>query len=278
MRGKTPWIIAGAAIVLVLILAGAYAMLNPPHAAPRPVAIVAVAPPAPAAPPAPPVPFAFTSKAHGVDLSLKLPQALADTPELHARLYNDGVSDLHKFAKESAGEKNDVGMPYEEDLTWTVAAQTGKLMSLQSNTYNFSGGAHGNTTLESVLWDRALKAPVKASALFKPNADHAKLDSLLCRMVTDAKKAREGDAFDPTDTTWPCPKWAESVFVLASSDQAGKAGGVTFLFSPYAIASYAEGVYAITIPQQAFHDALAPAYADEFAGRPPKTGDTTPTQ
>ena len=209
-------------------------------------------------------------------MSLKLPQALADAPELHARLYTAGVADLHKFSKESSGQKDEDGMAYEHDIAWTVAAQTDKLLSLESDTYDFSGGAHGNTALDTMLWDRSLKASVKTSALFKPNANHAKLDALLCRMVGDAKKKREGDAYTPNDPMWPCPKWAQSALVLAPSDQPGKAGGVTFLFSPYAIGPYSDGVYEITVPQQAFHDALAPAYADEFAGKPPKVGDTTP--
>jgi hypothetical protein len=278
MKGKTPWLIAGVAVVLVLIIAGAYAMLNPPRPAPKAPATVAAAPqPAtPAVPALPPVPFSYESKAHGVDVSLKLPQSLADAPELHAKLYDSGVAELHKFAKESAAQKNDLGMPYEHDVTWTVAAQTDKLISLQSETYDFSGGAHGNTVLGSVLWDRSTKTPVKAAALFKPGADRGKLDAMLCRAIGDAKKAREGDGYTPNDPTWPCPKWSDSVLVLAPSDQPGKAGGVTFLFSPYAIASYAEGPYEITIPQQAFRDALAAAYADEFAGKPPKVGDVTP--
>ncbi len=279
MKGKTAWLLAGAAVVVVMILAGAYALLNPQPVAPKPPATVATAaPPAPAVPPAPPVPFSFTSKAHSVDLSLKLPQALADAPDLHARLYNDGMATLHTFAKQSAGQKIDAGAPYEEDVVWTLGAETDKLLSLQSDTYNFSGGAHGNSDLELLLWDRALKAPVKTAALFKADANRTKLDALLCRMIVNAKKAREGDNFNPTDTTWPCPKSADSVLVLAPSDQAGKAGGVTFLFSPYAVGPYSDGAFEITVPQQAFHDALAPAYADEFAGRPPKTGDITPMQ
>ncbi|HWE46949.1 MAG TPA: DUF4163 domain-containing protein [Caulobacteraceae bacterium] len=281
MKGKTPWLIAAGAVVLVLIIAAAFALLNPTHPAKRPAAAVGPQPPspsAPAAPPAPPVPFAYSSKANGVDLSLKLPQALADAPELHARLYNSGMTELHTFAKQSAGQKNDIGVPYEHDLVWTVAAQTDKLTSLESDTYEFSGGAHGNTALQSLLWDRSLKAQIKPMALFKSGADHARLDGLLCRAIMTAKKAREQDGFNASDSMWPCPKWAQSVFVLAPSDQAGKAGGVTFLFSPYAIGPYSDGVYEITIPQQAFHNALAPAYADEFAGKPPKVGDTTPTQ
>ena len=143
-------------------------------------------------------------------------------------------------------------------------------------TYLYEGGAHGNTALQSMLWDRSLKAQVKPASLFKAGTNHAKLDAQLCRMIADAKKTREGADYNPNDPTWPCPKWSQSSFALAPSDQPGKAGGVTILFSPYAVGPYAEGPFEITVPQQAFRDALSPAYADEFAGKPPKIGDTTP--
>jgi hypothetical protein len=278
MKGKTPWLIAGLAVVLVLIIAGAYALLNPPRPTPlKPAATVAVAPPAaPAVAPQPPIPFSYASKARGVEVSLRLPQALADTPELHERLYRDEVAGLRSFAKESAGGQPLVGGPYQNDVAWTITAQTDKLLSLESTTYLYQGGAHGNTALQSLLWDRSLKAQVRPATLFKAGTNHAKLDALLCRMIADAKKTREGADYNPNDPTWPCPKWAQSTFALAPSDQAGKAGGLIFLFSPYAIGPYADGPFDITVPQQAFHDALAPAYADEFAGKPPKTGDTTP--
>ena len=278
MKGKTPWVIAAGAVVLVLIIAGVFAMMNPQRPAPpKPVAMTQ--PPAtvaPVAPPAPDIPYSYSSKVKGVSVSLKLPDALADTPELHASLYKDEVAGLRQFVKESSGQPPTIGGPYENNVTWTITAKSDKLISLLGTTYLYEGGAHGNTALTPMLWDRALKKQVKPASLFRPGVAHGKLDALLCQAVNDARKNREGQYYNPTDTMWPCPKWAQSSFALAPSDQPGKAGGVIVLFAPYAIGPYADGPYEITLPQQAFHEALAPTYADDFAGRPPKVGDTTP--
>ena len=72
--------------------------------------------------------------------------------------------------------------------------------------------------------------------------------------------------FDPL--AWPCPKWADSDFVLAPSSAPGKIGGLVFLFDPYSIGPYVEGDWAIALPQAEFRAALAPQWAGEFAGAP----------
>ena len=64
-------------------------------------------------------------------------------------------------------------------------------------------------------------------------------------------------------------------FVLAPSTTTGKAGGLIFLIGPYQVGPYAEGGYEIVVPQTAFRRLLAPAYADEFAGNPVRTGDVS---
>ena len=63
--------------------------------------------------------------------------------------------------------------------------------------------------------------------------------------------------------------------MLAPSTTPGKAGGLIFLIGPYQVGPYAEGGYEVAIPQSVFRSLLAPAYADEFAGQPPRTGDVT---
>jgi hypothetical protein len=73
------------------------------------------------------------------------------------------------------------------------------------------------------------------------------------------------------DKMWPCPTWRESDFVLAASAVPNKLGGLTFVFDPYAIGSYAEGPYEVTVPYDAIKGVIAPAYAGEFVGGPLKS-------
>jgi hypothetical protein len=267
---------AALAATLVVALAGVGACKRkekPPQPLP-PTQAASSAPPA--VPASSAAPMQFQEKGEHAEVTLKLPEGLSSEPDLHARLYSEGVRDLKQFAEgasEDAAELQAQGgsaMPYAREIDWSVAGETGKLMSLRKIAYEFAGGAHPNTEYSALLWDRALKKPIKPSALFKPGADYARLDKSLCDGLRAAKKKKLGKDYQAdSPDTWSCPRWRDTAFVLAPSTTAGKAGGLTFLFSPYALgAPYAEGAYEVTVPLSAFKGALSSAYADEFAGEP----------
>ena len=247
--------------------------------------------PAPAAAPAPPVipadtpaPLKYESKNQYAEVELTLPEAVKGQPDLHARLYAAAVRDLRQFIEGAQADRSefgdDSGIPaYAKDVELTTAAETGKLLSLRQTSYEFTGGAHPNTTYASVLWDKALKRDVTAATLFRSGADLSPLDRALCEAINRAKKARGSDepvTLGADDAGFSCPKAAATAFVLAPSKTPGKAGGLTFLINPYQVAAYAVGQFEITLPHSVFHGLLNPAYADEFAGEPVKVGDTTP--
>jgi hypothetical protein len=269
-------VVALAIIIALVFIFGQGKPPAPPK--PAPVAVAPVTPPPP--PVAPEAPFSYASKTSHAAVSLKLPASLSTAPELRAKLYREGTDDLKKFAEDSAAaQAEDSGdtQPYQRNVKWTTATATSKLLSLQKEVYEDAGGAHPNMTLDAVLWDKALKHTLQTTALFKAGTDYSKLDDVLCDALTAAKKKRLGDSFQPPSSdTWSCPKWTATTVVLAPSTTPGKAGGLTFLMSPYAVGSYAEGPYEITIPASAFKAFLAGAYADEFAGAPTHVGDVTP--
>ena len=57
-------------------------------------------------------------------------------------------------------------------------------------------------------------------------------------------------------------------FVLDPSTEAGKAGGITVLFSPYDVGSYAEGSYEITLGAAGLIPILTETWAPRFGGEP----------
>src|SRR5690606_28469299 len=146
--------------------------------------------------------------------------------------------------------------------------ETGKLLSLRRQTYEYSGGAHPNAAYGSVLWDKALKRILEPAQLFRTGADLSTLDQALCEVVNAARRERSPGAaplsLDPTGA-FACPRAAQTPFVLAPSTTGGRAGGLVFLISPYIVGPWAEGGYEVVVPQSAFRGLVAPAYADEFA-------------
>lgn len=263
--------------VLILVTAAAVTLA----ACQRPEDKTAPAP-TPAAPPAavtpadPAVPFAFDSKTPFATVKLTLPPQLKAHPDLHAQLYSASVRDLRQFAEGAQADLSEAGaggMAYDKTIQFGAGFETGKLLSLSRVTSEFTGGAHPNSRYGSVLWDKALKRQVTAADLFRKGADLTALDRALCDAVNVEKRARGSITEAATlggKGMWTCPRAAETPFVLAQSATPGKAGGLTFLISPYQVDAYAAGGYEVTVPQAVFRALIVPAYVDEFAGAPLK--------
>ncbi|CAN5115619.1 hypothetical protein BH10PSE2_BH10PSE2_30610 [soil metagenome] len=248
----------------------------------------------PAAPPArPPVtpavvtpaaagaPFDYKSADTYADVSLKLPDGVKGQPGLHAALYAAAVRDLKTFAEGAQADRTEAGgdggqQPYEKTITFDPPVETGKLLSLAREDYEFTGGAHGMTNYGGVIWDKAMKRELQPAALFK-TTNLTPLDIALCAAINAEKKKRDpsAKAIGLSGGDWTCPKASDTPFVLAAGTTSGKAGGLTFLIGPYQVGSYAEGTFQVTVPQATIRDLLSPAYADEFAGTPLPTPPST---
>lgn len=218
-------------------------------------------------------PLSFALKTTDAEVALKLPSALARQPDLHAALYADGVKDLKAFSEGATGERAEAGSdampPYSKEITWSLAADTGKLFSLERANYEFTGGAHPNTTYAAALWDKALKRQVAPAQLI--TGDTAGLDKALCDAIYAAKKAKLGADATAPGADWKCPSWRDTPFALVPSTTGGKAGGLKFMLAPYTVGAYAEGDYEAVVPLSAFQRNLTPAYVDDFAGAPAAT-------
>lgn len=230
-------------------------------------------------------PLGYESGTPYASVKLSLPPALKAQPDLHAALYAAAVRDLRQFVEGAQADRTEAGTepgmaPYEKTIEFKPAAETGKLLSLERVDYDFTGGAHGNSLFAGVLWDKALKRQITTADLFRKGADSRALDQALCAAINAAKKERSPDA-EPVSlggTQWSCPRALATPFVLTPGTVPGKAGGLTFLIGPYQVGPYAEGPYEIVVPQSVFRALIAPAYAEEFAGAPIKSGDARPAQ
>ena len=220
-------------------------------------------------------PLAYESKNAFASVKLTLPEALKAQPDLHKQIYDASVSDLKSFTEGAQADRTEAGgdggmPPYEKVVEYEDAVDTGKLFGLLGNAYEFTGGAHGNPSYMSVLWDKALKRRIDINAVLKPGADRAALDRMLCAALNVEKRKRSPGAVLLTlnGADWKCPRLSETVVGLARSTTPGKAGGLTVLIGPYVAGPYSDGGYQIDLPQAAIRTLLNPAYADEFAGAP----------
>ena len=249
-----------------------------PEAAPAAPGAAATVTPADAA-----APLKFETKTPWAEVSLALPEGLKPQPDLHARLYSEEVRKLRQFIEGAQGDRTEAGFdesmpPYAKTVEYSVAGETGKLLSLKRVDYDYSGGAHPNTLSTGVLWDKALKREIGLADLFRKGVDLTVMDQALCSAINAAKRARVPDSATLTlgGGEWSCPRVATTPFVLTPGSVSGKAAGLTFLIGPYQVGPYAEGAYEVVVPATVFRSMLATAYAGEFAGQPARAGDVTP--
>lgn len=166
-------------------------------------------------------------------------------------------------------KKND--FPYHahsSQTSWKVVTDLPGWLSLSSEFYVFSGGAHGMSGFDSLLWDKQADAARKPETLFTSEAAlRSAIRRPFCSALDREREKRRGVPVQrgSDDMFSDCIDPLESTVILGSSN------GKTFdrlgiLVGPYAAGPYAEGTYEITLPvTSAVLGTVKPAYKDSFS-------------
>ena len=152
---------------------------------------------------------------------------------------------------------------------WKVVADTPRLLSLSAQIYTFTGGAHGNTGFDAMVWDREGGRGYRALDLFESDdAFSTMMGEPFCDALNAERENRRG-APVPSDGEWPndCPSIAETTVIVGSAN--GKTfDRLGFLIDPYTAGPYAEGAYDITLPvTPAVVGIVKPAFRASFSAR-----------
>ena len=158
--------------------------------------------------------------------------------------YNDFKSSAQKTRRELENASAKKLPPFEYAAACDSIIVSDKYISMLFTAYRYEGGAHGETQLDSITYDKALKKEVsitEASGLsIKDIATQCK-DYFMKRLSyggnsAEAKKAR---------TDWI----AEGTIPEAGNYQTFTYDGKTLpvYFEPYTVAPYSEGVQKVTI-------------------------------
>lgn len=154
------------------------------------------------------------------------------------------------------------------EIGWQVVTDIERFLSLSSNVYSYSGGAHGNYWRTSLVWDREAKAALDPEALFvSAEALEAAISEPACEALNQERAKRRGQPVPSNASEWPdaCPPIADTVIFL------GSASGTDFdrvgvYYAPYVAGAYAEGDFELTLPVTgAVLGAVKPEYRDAFA-------------
>ncbi|EAQ35375.1 hypothetical protein NB311A_17961 [Nitrobacter sp. Nb-311A] len=220
-----------------------------------------------------------------IDASVTLDKQIRANAPLADNLLAEGKHWIEKNRADAAKEFKTSPELFGEGRAWTFErsyAQTsnvgGRYVSIVRTDYIYTGGAHPNTLIDTILWDQETKKQISIRPFFKETADNGPtLKALRDAAVAAVKAKKKERGIDDSGAI----NWYESVeptllkvgaVSLAPSVLAGKSAGLVFHYSPYAVGSYAEGSYTVFVPWEAFRKHLSPQGLEIFGGdRPANT-------
>lgn len=210
------------------------------------------------------------------DFEYAYPAKAAAIPALKAQLETrlaTARTELEKSARADQVEAAKDNYPYRkhsDSVEWQVVTDLPGWLSLSAERYEYSGGAHGMTFYDALLWDREqASARVPLDLFLSKPALSGAIRQPFCAALNKERAKRRGepvpagskDGFDE------CIDPAEHTVILGSGN------GRTFdrigvMVEPYAAGPYAEGSYEITLPvTQRLIEAVKPAYKAAFSAR-----------
>ncbi len=203
------------------------------------------------------------------------PAQAAALPPVKAILERDLAKTRAGLIRESTQDQREAKKsdypyrPHSSDTTWKVVTNLPGWLSLSSQFYAYSGGAHGNTGFDTLLWDKAAKARRQPIALFTSTAAFASaVKAPFCDGLAAARKAKRGGEVWSNDIPEfvKCIDPVKDATVILGSANGRSFTRIGFLIGPYAAGPYAEGSYEVTIPvTPAILSAVKPQYRGAFA-------------
>jgi hypothetical protein len=223
-----------------------------------------------------------TIKTKAIEANVFLTAQIKADPALASNCLAEGRTWLAKNAASAAAERKQDPRSF-EDGAWSFERKyslrsdiADRYVSVLREDYMNTHGAHPNSLVDTVLWDKAEKKRISIRPFFTETADNGPtLQAMLKTIIASLteEKTKRGAAETATD------EWLGSLkpallklgaVTLAPSTEAGKSSGLTFHYSPYEVGPYAEGEYVAFVPWETLKPYLSPEGRKIFAGSRPK--------
>lgn len=194
------------------------------------------------------------------------------------RAYADAAREELMQAVAGLGEDQPTA-PYDLSLAFSELAVTPQLVAIAADGSSYTGGAHGNPLLARFVWlpqqDRQLTV---AELIPDPRAWRELAGYVREQLLTALSQRVDADAPPPAERaeivgnasrmidegTAPEPEnFAQFEPVL---DADGRIRALRFVFPPYQVGPYADGVQTVEVPAEVLLPKIAPQYRALFAG------------
>jgi len=226
-----------------------------------------------------------TVKNKTVEASVFLGDSIKADPALAADCLADGRKWIGKQAADAASSRKtdpqlfqDGGWSFERK--YDIRSVIGdRYVSVIRSDYMDTHGAHPNTDVDTILWDRTAKKRISIRPFFTETADNGPTMQAIHKAVIASLKIEKKKRGTEETATAEWFKGLEpkllkiGAVTLAPSTMPGKSSGLTFHYPPYAVGPYAEGEYVAFVPWQTLKPYVSPEGAGIFAGARPKDDD-----
>lgn len=153
------------------------------------------------------------------------------------------------------------------DKKWLVVADLPRWLSLSATHYGYTGGAHGGTVYDAIVWDRDKGAGVKPVDMFRSaTAIDRAVQARFCDLLDEERGKRRGKpVVRSSEWSTDCIAPVANSTVIVGSKGGRAFDRIGFLIPAYNAGAYAEGTYEITLPMTpALLDAVKPEYRRAF--------------
>jgi hypothetical protein len=178
------------------------------------------------------------------------PQFLNPTPfhtALNKLLANRAKKEMGDVVKEydkTTSEPDPGPLPCESSVGMDVVYSDDSLISICSEAYEYTGGAHGNTGYNAILytWRNNQLVELHAKDFLQPDSR----DSLNALLLADLQRQKAANAKDVVSI-----KTSDLVINPTSE-------GLLFTFGPYEVDCYAAGTFSVVLPYKSLTDIINP--------------------
>ncbi len=217
-----------------------------------------------------------------VEANVFLDARIKADPALAADCLAEGRKWLEKNAAEAAREQKDDPVLFRNGA-WSFERKyairsvvADRYVSIVRDDYMDTHGAHPNTDVNTILWDKAVNKRISIRPFFSETADNGPAMTAMQKAIISSLKAekKKRDSSETATAEWfkrVEPKLLKiGAVTLARSTEAGKSSGLTLHYPPYAVGPYAEGQYVAFVPWETLKPFLTPEGQRIFGGARPK--------
>lgn len=207
------------------------------------------------------------------EFSYGWPPAVAAIPALAAHMRDESDQRLARLRQEAAewqveGDQRGFDAPPQSfSKEWKVVSDLPRFLSLSADIHSYSGGAHGMSVSDALVWDRQDRKAIKPVDMFVSagSLDRA-AQARFCEELDRQRARKRGEPVTRGSGGFSdciAPSANSTVILGSASGQAFDRVG--FLVPPYNAGPYAEGDYEVTLPvDAALIDAVKPEYQRFF--------------